>query len=231
MFQTEILGKDKTYILCSVYIFGKSCSLWGNVGKILQSRTGHKWQYNTTHALCMLVTQGYKYTLRICNTYCFSTGTMFARIHLSVTLCVHRLSCFVPDRDSFITQKSRIYRDRDRTAAVSRNTIRYITSKDNIKVDVVREGGAGDWFRLSRFDVTEGLKWKRSKSSSFLKSLGYLYQLCEFCLRKHSSDRQVTLSDGNWRLFWMPSLSSSLHSVVSPLEMSHPKSFAPKICT
>jgi hypothetical protein len=31
---------------------------------------------NMAHAHCMLNTQGYKQTLRICNTYCFPTATM-----------------------------------------------------------------------------------------------------------------------------------------------------------
>ena len=122
---------------------------------------------------------------------------MAARARLNVMLYVHCLSVFVRDCCSFITQKSRIYRDRVRTATVFRNTIRDVPSKNNIKMDVEREGGAGGWFRLNQYNVTEGLKWKRSESSSFLKRLGYLDQLCEFWLSKHGSDRQVTLSDGN----------------------------------
>jgi len=31
---------------------------------------------NMAHALCMLDDQGYKHTLRICNTFCFSTTTV-----------------------------------------------------------------------------------------------------------------------------------------------------------
>jgi len=59
MFRTELLGKNKRHILCSANIFGKSCRLSDNVGKkirVLYSQTGHKWQYNTAHALCMLDT-------------------------------------------------------------------------------------------------------------------------------------------------------------------------------
>ena len=41
----------------------------------------------------MLDTEGYKHTLRKCNTYCFATATMVARMHLNVTLYVHWLSC------------------------------------------------------------------------------------------------------------------------------------------
>jgi len=43
------------------------------------------------HAHCMLNTEGYKYTLTICNTYCFSTATMVARTRHNVTLYAHCL--------------------------------------------------------------------------------------------------------------------------------------------
>jgi len=46
------------------------------------------------HAHCILDTQGYKHTLRICNTYFISTVTKVARTRLNVTLYVHLLSCF-----------------------------------------------------------------------------------------------------------------------------------------
>jgi hypothetical protein len=38
------------------------------------------------HAHCMLDTQGYRHTLRVCNTYWFSTAAMVARALLNVTL-------------------------------------------------------------------------------------------------------------------------------------------------
>ena len=41
------------------------------------------------HAQCMLDTCGYKHTLRICNTYCFTTSTLVARMRLKITLYVH----------------------------------------------------------------------------------------------------------------------------------------------
>jgi hypothetical protein len=43
---------------------------------------------NMAHAHFTLDTYGYKHTLRICNTYCFSTATMVAPTHLNVTLKV-----------------------------------------------------------------------------------------------------------------------------------------------
>ena len=47
---------------------------------------------NTTLEHCMLDTQDYKHTLRIHNTYCFSTATMVARVRLNVMLHVYHLS-------------------------------------------------------------------------------------------------------------------------------------------
>jgi len=41
---------------------------------------------NVAHAHCGLDTKDYKHTLRICNTYCFSTATVVERTRLSVTL-------------------------------------------------------------------------------------------------------------------------------------------------
>jgi hypothetical protein len=54
-------------------------------GEILYTQTDHRWQYNMTHAYFIMDTQGYRHTLRICNTYCFSTATVLARTRLNVT--------------------------------------------------------------------------------------------------------------------------------------------------
>jgi hypothetical protein len=58
---------------------------YGRVGQATDERMGH--------AHCMLDTQGYIYTLGICNTYCFTTATMVALTHLNVTLHIHCLLC------------------------------------------------------------------------------------------------------------------------------------------
>ena len=50
--------------------------------------------YNAAHALCVLDNWGYRRTVTICNTYCFSTATVVTRTRLNVTLCVH-IVCFV----------------------------------------------------------------------------------------------------------------------------------------
>ena len=49
-------------------------------------RTGQGKDDNMAYAHCMLDTYGYKHTLRIYNTYSFSTTTMVARTCLSVNL-------------------------------------------------------------------------------------------------------------------------------------------------
>jgi len=55
-------------------VFRKTCRLWDNVGKYCRNRQAT--DDNMAHAHCMLDTQFYKHTLRICNTYCFSTATV-----------------------------------------------------------------------------------------------------------------------------------------------------------
>jgi len=57
---------------------------------------------NTVHAYFMLYSKFYKHKLRICNTYCFSTVTMVARMHHSVTLYVHCLSCLYEESYHYI---------------------------------------------------------------------------------------------------------------------------------
>ena len=49
-------------------------------------RTGQAIDDNMAHVLCMLDNQGYKHTIKIRNTHCLSTGTVFTRTHLYVTL-------------------------------------------------------------------------------------------------------------------------------------------------
>ena len=50
---------------------------------------------NMALAHCMLETYGYKHTLRIYNSLCFSTATMVALTGLDVTLYIHCLSCLI----------------------------------------------------------------------------------------------------------------------------------------
>jgi hypothetical protein len=101
MFQTKIVQKIKTHILCSVtfFFFRKLCRLWDNVEKYCTA--GHAtWQYGA----CAL-RAGYQrlqvHTLRLYNTHCFSPTTMVARKRLNVTLYVYCMSCF--SMDSLVT--------------------------------------------------------------------------------------------------------------------------------
>ena len=90
--QTNIVDKIKTHVLCSV-TFWKSCHLWDNVEKycIADKDTDD----NMVHVHCTLDTYGYKHTVRICNTHCFSTATMVTRKRLNIALYVHCLSCII----------------------------------------------------------------------------------------------------------------------------------------
>ena len=89
MFRTKVVEKIKTHILCSVTHFRKSRCLWDNVEKYC--RAGQATDDNITRRMGIA---GYKNTLRMCNTYCFSTATVVARTFLHVTLYA-RLSCLV----------------------------------------------------------------------------------------------------------------------------------------
>jgi len=49
-------------------------------------QTGHRRQYNTAHAPCVLGNYDFKHILRICYTYCFSTPSMVTWTRLDVEL-------------------------------------------------------------------------------------------------------------------------------------------------
>ena len=93
MFQTDVVEKIKTYILCSITPTPprKSCRLWDKMEEYY--RAGQAIDDDMVHVYCMMDTKGYKLTLRIGNTYCFSTATMVARTRLEVMLYIHFLSC------------------------------------------------------------------------------------------------------------------------------------------
>jgi hypothetical protein len=86
IFQTKVVEKIKTYILCSVPFIRKSCCVWDNVEKYY--RAGQvTWQYGA----CALHA-GIKATNT--HTHCSCTATTTARTRLSLTIYVHCLSCF-----------------------------------------------------------------------------------------------------------------------------------------
>ena len=91
MFDTKVVGKTKTYSLCSGSFFWvENRAVCGKMWKNTVE-SDHRWQYGvrTLHAGQI----SYKHTLRTCNTHCFSTATLIARARLCVTLYVHCLSC------------------------------------------------------------------------------------------------------------------------------------------
>ena len=87
-FRTKVVEKMKTHILCSITFFPPKIVLFMRYcGKILQCRTGHRWQYYTTHAHCFPDTWDYKYTHRLCNTHCFSTAIMVTLTPQCYVIC------------------------------------------------------------------------------------------------------------------------------------------------
>jgi hypothetical protein len=74
-FQRKFVEKIKTHDLCSKSFSRKSYPLWNKV----ENYSTALWAIygNMAHANCML-DKGYKHTLRISNTYCFSTAGIFA---------------------------------------------------------------------------------------------------------------------------------------------------------
>ena len=93
MFRTEVVEKIGTHILCPItFFFQKLYRLRDIVEKYCRARQAT--DDNIAHAYCMLVTWGYKHTLRICNN-CFSTTVRVVRTRPSVTFYVYCLSYFI----------------------------------------------------------------------------------------------------------------------------------------
>jgi hypothetical protein len=61
-------------------------------GKIWQSQTSHKWQYNTGLHIVWLRLET---DTRICNSYCFSAAKMVTRKPFNITLYVRCLSFYM----------------------------------------------------------------------------------------------------------------------------------------
>jgi hypothetical protein len=91
-FQTKVVEKTKTHILCSITFSRKSCRLWDNVEKHGTARQATYDNIIQRMRFACWITKATD-TLRIYNNYCFSTATMVTRTRLSVTLCVHCMSC------------------------------------------------------------------------------------------------------------------------------------------
>jgi hypothetical protein len=66
---TKVVEKMKTHSMFSSFL-QKSCSYLDNVAKCF--RAAQVTDYNMVHAHFLLNTKGYRNTLNVCNTYCFS---------------------------------------------------------------------------------------------------------------------------------------------------------------
>jgi len=106
MFKTNVAEKIKIHNVCSVTFSRKSWNLWDNVAKY--STAGQATNDSTAHALCVLDNQGYRHTLRIYKTYCFSTATVVTRTRLDITF-MRILAVFLNPLNGFValrTQKN-----------------------------------------------------------------------------------------------------------------------------
>ena len=88
----KVVEKFETHILFSITFSWKQSRLWDKIEKYW--RAGKDTDDNMAREHCMLDILGYRYTHRICNTYCFATAGIVARTPFSVTLCLHYLSSF-----------------------------------------------------------------------------------------------------------------------------------------
>jgi hypothetical protein len=86
MFQIEALEKTTTHIcMCTnFFFFRKQYSLYEIIWKYCTAVQAT--DDNLAHPYCMLDTEGYKCTLKIINTFCFSTATMVAQTRLIVNV-------------------------------------------------------------------------------------------------------------------------------------------------
>ena len=91
MYQTKVVEKIKTHILRSISPTPEKRALY----EIMLKNIAHRDTSQTAIWRMRMASWIPKATdtLRICNTYCFSTVTMVAHTRLSVTLYVHCRSC------------------------------------------------------------------------------------------------------------------------------------------
>jgi hypothetical protein len=90
----KCVEKIKIHILYSItYFFRKPYRFLDNIEE--HYRAGKATDENMAYSHWMLGTLGYKYTLRICNSYFLFTATMVARTRLIVTLYVHCFGAYI----------------------------------------------------------------------------------------------------------------------------------------
>jgi hypothetical protein len=131
MFQTKVIDKIKTRILLSVTFSPKIMPFMRYCGKIRYSPTGHRWQYNTAHALGMVDNQGYRHTLGICNTFCFSSAKRHDVSVYTYIACLnlwYRQHCstfiFRSKESDLLTLKMKVLRSSLKSRELCRPTLR-----------------------------------------------------------------------------------------------------------
>jgi hypothetical protein len=75
-------------ILTQIYsLMLAKCTTSTHCGNLNYCQAGYRWQHtcNAAHKLCMLCNSSYRYTLRICNTYCSSTARFASRRRLNIS--------------------------------------------------------------------------------------------------------------------------------------------------
>ena len=93
MFQTKVVEKIKTHILCSIIIFPKIVHFMRKCGKILHSRKGHRRLYGA----CALDAGYRRLQTYIKNTYLFSfpiVQSTRCTCYLKLFMTVNRSTCF-----------------------------------------------------------------------------------------------------------------------------------------
>jgi len=93
MFQTKVVEKIKTHILCSVFFFFENRVVYEITWKNLIERGRPQMTIWRLCIACWIPKATNTHTHWSCNTLCFSTATMVTRTRLNVTFYVHCLSC------------------------------------------------------------------------------------------------------------------------------------------
>jgi len=145
MFQTKVVVKIKTRILCSVF-FSSANRAVENVAEPDRPQMAVQYCACALYAGQLRLQTTHKNTHRTRNTYCFSTATVVTRTRLNITLYMRCLSCFILD---FLCVHQR-----------------KLTGKENriITHEKVSWGGKGTFiaiFRAAHLAVT----WSRSLSA------------------------------------------------------------------
>jgi len=101
VFQTKVLEKIKTHILCSVLFFPENRAVYEVMWKNIVEPCRPQMSIWHKRIACWIPKTTYTHTLRICNTYRFSTATVVTRNLLHVTLYVlWRLVLITVQRDA-----------------------------------------------------------------------------------------------------------------------------------